>query len=93
MMRENEEREGERRDRGGPSEATRETNKERDTVVPPSLGGGRHQDKVTISFFVSNFLEDVSYGDLWKLFLTFGRVWEIFYPAQTRQMEPEVFYY
>jgi hypothetical protein len=33
---------------------------------------------VTSSFFVCNFPEEVVYEDLWKLFLPFGRVGEVF---------------
>lgn len=57
-MSEKEEREGVRREGKGPSGAKRDTDLERrDRVVPPSTSGGRHIDKVTSSFFVSNFPE------------------------------------
>jgi RNA recognition motif-containing protein len=44
--------------------------------------GGRHLDQVTTSFFVSKFPEEVSNTDLWKLFIPFGRVGEVFIPKK-----------
>lgn len=82
-MREKEERESERRNRGDTQGASKGTQTERrDTVAAPSSSGGRHLDKVTTSFFVTNFPEEVTQGDLWKLFITYGRVGEVFIPRK-----------
>lgn len=87
MRREKEEREGERRvqNRGKGIQGASQGNKGEVSGPPPAVTrrGGSYKDKVpTVSFFVSNFLEEVSMGDLYKLFLKFGRVWEVFIPKK-----------
>jgi hypothetical protein len=42
----------------------------------------QHLDKVTTSFFFTNFPEDASSEVLWKLFLKFGRVGEVYIPKK-----------
>ncbi|MCI42544.1 endonuclease/exonuclease/phosphatase family protein, partial [Trifolium medium] len=39
-------------------------------------------DKVTTSFFVTNFPDDATSDDLWKLFLKFGKVGEVYIPKK-----------
>ncbi|KAK2401162.1 hypothetical protein QL285_050778 [Trifolium repens] len=41
-----------------------------------------HLDKVTTSFFITNFPEESTTGDLWKLFLKYGRVGEVYIPKK-----------
>jgi RNA recognition motif-containing protein len=41
-----------------------------------------HLDKVTTSFFFTNIPDEATTEDLWKLFLKFGRVWEIYMPKK-----------
>ncbi|MCI42072.1 RNA recognition motif, partial [Trifolium medium] len=46
-------------------------------------GGFIHNlDKVTTSFFVTNFPDDASTEDLWKLFVKYGRVGEVYIPKK-----------
>ncbi|MCH79854.1 RNA recognition motif [Trifolium medium] len=53
-----------------------------------SAGSGRKRDyitkldKVTTSFFVTNFPDDATTEDLWKLFLKFGKVGEVYIPKK-----------
>ncbi|WJX76190.1 hypothetical protein P8452_59633 [Trifolium repens] len=42
----------------------------------------QHLDSITTSFFFTNLLEDTSTADLWKLFLKFGRVREVYIPKK-----------
>jgi hypothetical protein len=39
-------------------------------------------DKTSTSFFVTNFPEDLVWGDLWKLFAKFGSVCDVFIPKK-----------
>jgi RNA recognition motif-containing protein len=39
-------------------------------------------DKTTTSFFVTNLPEDASSGDIWKLFVKYGRIGEVFFPKK-----------
>ncbi|MCI10468.1 RNA recognition motif, partial [Trifolium medium] len=39
-------------------------------------------DKVTTSFFVTNFPQDATADDLWRLFLEYGRVAEVYIPKK-----------
>jgi hypothetical protein len=54
----------------------------------PRVEGGRkngffhHLDKVTTSYFITNFPPDATSEDLWKLFLKFGRVAEVYIPKK-----------
>jgi RNA recognition motif-containing protein len=41
-----------------------------------------HLDKITTSFFITNFPDDATTGDLWKLFLKFGKVGEVYVPKK-----------
>jgi RNA recognition motif-containing protein len=41
-----------------------------------------HLDLVTTSFFITNFLEEASTGDLWKVFLKYERVGEVYIPKK-----------
>ncbi|MCI11935.1 RNA recognition motif, partial [Trifolium medium] len=41
-----------------------------------------HLDKVTTSFFITNFPEDATSEDLWRCFLKFGRVGEVYIPKK-----------
>jgi hypothetical protein len=41
-----------------------------------------HLDKVTTSFFFTNFPKDASTGDLWKLFHSFEKVGEVYIPKK-----------
>jgi hypothetical protein len=41
-----------------------------------------HLDQVTTSFFFTNFPEDATTGDLWKIFQGFGRVGEVYIPKK-----------
>jgi RNA recognition motif-containing protein len=46
-------------------------------------GGYVHRvDKTSTSFFVTNFPEDLVWGDLWKLFAKFGSVCDVFIPKK-----------
>lgn len=38
--------------------------------------------KGSMSFYFTNFLEDVKYEDLWMLFLKWGRVIDVFVPSK-----------
>jgi hypothetical protein len=42
----------------------------------------QHLDNTTTSFFFTNFPEDASSEDLWRLFLKYGRVWEVYIPKK-----------
>jgi RNA recognition motif-containing protein len=39
-------------------------------------------DKISTSFFVTNFPEEVVWGDLWKLFTKYGSVSDVFIPKK-----------
>jgi hypothetical protein len=39
-------------------------------------------DKTTTSFFITNFPEEATTEDLWKLFLKYGRIGEVFIPRK-----------
>jgi hypothetical protein len=41
-----------------------------------------HLDKITTSFFFTNIPDDATSEDLWKLFLKYGRVGEVFLPKK-----------
>lgn len=82
-MRENEEREGARvsSERGkGATEGHKFEGKGH--LLESSRHGGRRLDKVTTSFLVTNFPDDVSNTDLWKLFINFEIVGEVFIPKK-----------
>jgi hypothetical protein len=65
-------------------------NLERETVESDSRaypgtkkkGFVHHLDKVTTSFFITNFPNDATTGDLWKLFLSYARVGEVYIPKK-----------
>jgi hypothetical protein len=42
----------------------------------------QHLDNTTTSFFFTNFPEDALSEELWRLFLKFGRVWEVYIPKK-----------
>ncbi|MCI40273.1 RNA recognition motif [Trifolium medium] len=42
----------------------------------------RNLDKVTTSFFITNFPIEATSEDLWELFLRFGRVGEVYIPKK-----------
>jgi hypothetical protein len=69
-MRENLEREGE--GKGGSSRSSSEKGK----------GFFHHLDKITTSFFITNFPTDATSEDLWKLFLKYGNVGEVYIPKK-----------
>jgi hypothetical protein len=54
------------------------------TEFDPSRSDGyvRRLDREAISFFFTNFLEEVLGGDLWKMFARFGRVGEVYIPQK-----------
>ncbi|MCH95313.1 RNA recognition motif, partial [Trifolium medium] len=59
----------------------------RESVERETVGGRKRDfitklDKVTTSFFVTNFPDDATSGDLWKLFLKFGKVGEVYIPKK-----------
>jgi len=82
-MREKEEREGVRATRDGGEGATKGNKFEsQGKLSDPARRGGHCLDKVTTSFFVTNFPDEVSNTDLWKLFINFGRVGEVFIPKK-----------
>jgi RNA recognition motif-containing protein len=76
-MRENEERECERE---GDGEGWQTITKRKRSSFIQTL------DKITTSFFFTNFPEDASSGDLWSLFLKFGRVREVYIPKKLDKM-------
>ncbi|MCI19946.1 endonuclease/exonuclease/phosphatase family protein, partial [Trifolium medium] len=39
-------------------------------------------DQISTSFFVTNFPEDLGWGDLWKLFARYGSVIDVFIPKK-----------
>ncbi|KAK2430143.1 hypothetical protein P8452_43597 [Trifolium repens] len=41
-----------------------------------------HLDKVTTSFFCTNFPDEATTGDLWKIFQGFGKVGEVYIPKK-----------
>jgi hypothetical protein len=41
-----------------------------------------HLDKVTTPFFITNFPDDVTTGDLWDLYRKYGRVGEVYLPKK-----------
>jgi RNA recognition motif-containing protein len=41
-----------------------------------------HLDRITTSFFFTNLPDDANSEDLWKLFLKFGRVAEVYIPKK-----------
>jgi RNA recognition motif-containing protein len=41
-----------------------------------------HLDKITTSFFFTNIPTDATSEDLWKVFLKFGRVGEVYLPKK-----------
>jgi hypothetical protein len=45
-------------------------------------GYNRRQDNNTTSLFFHNFSEEVTMADLWKIFLKFGRAWDIYIPQK-----------
>jgi RNA recognition motif-containing protein len=45
-------------------------------------GYGHRMDMISTSFFFTNFPEEVGWGDLWKLFATYGRVCNVFIPKK-----------
>jgi hypothetical protein len=65
-------RENLERGESGSARATTEKNK----------GYFHHLDKITTSFFFTNIPEDATSEDLWKLFLKYGRVGEVFLPRK-----------
>jgi RNA recognition motif-containing protein len=70
MMREKQERETEGRE-GSARAASGKKN-----------GYFHHLDRVTTSFFITNFPLEATSEDLWKLFLKFGNVGEVFIPKK-----------
>jgi hypothetical protein len=46
------------------------------------LGYAQRMDKISTSFFVTNFPEEVGWGDLWKLFARYGSVSDVFIPKK-----------
>jgi hypothetical protein len=54
------------------------------TEFDPSRSDGyvRRLDREAISFFFTNFPEEVLGGDLWKMFARFGRVGEVYIPQK-----------
>jgi RNA recognition motif-containing protein len=47
-----------------------------------SGGYGHRMDMISTSFFVTNFPEELGWGDLWKLFGQFGSVSDVFIPKK-----------
>ncbi|WJX32262.1 hypothetical protein P8452_20607 [Trifolium repens] len=45
-------------------------------------GYNRRQDNNATSLFFHNFPEEVTVADLWKIFLKFGRAWDIYIPQK-----------
>jgi RNA recognition motif-containing protein len=70
-MKEKDEREGEGSRREGP----------RAPISNRKASGYIHRvDQSSISFYVTNFLEDCTTEDLWKVFSPFGRVGDVYIP-------------
>jgi RNA recognition motif-containing protein len=44
-------------------------------------------DKISTSFFFTNFPEDLGWGDLWKLFSKYGSVCDVFIPKKMDKWE------
>jgi RNA recognition motif-containing protein len=65
-------RESEERETGGLGGSARAKRK----------GFFHHLDQVTTSFFITNLPESVTTGELWKLFLKYGRVGEVYIPKK-----------
>jgi hypothetical protein len=69
MMRESVERES-----GGSARANTNSGKRK--------GFFHHLDKVTTPFFFTNFPDSTTTGELWKIFLQYGRVGEVYIPKK-----------
>ncbi|MCI32184.1 RNA-binding protein 25-like, partial [Trifolium medium] len=39
-------------------------------------------DQISTSFYFTNFLEELGWGDLWKLFAKYGSVCDVFIPKK-----------